>query len=146
MLPWLYIKNRLDLSTLSSEWSALFINIQEQNHNIFDFFDLTASIKAITSGLFYSAFDSARTFLGSSYGIVWFVMPVILLVNFKKSVSNYNWIFPVFILTGFISLLLAFALVKEFIWSTDRYLLHLLPLTYFWIFYNLPLFKNRKNP
>ncbi len=145
ILPWLYIKKNLGISTFSSEWTTILVEIQEYGQGILEFFNLPAALRAISAGLFYSAFDSARAFLGASYGIVWFVMIIILIINFKRSVRDYKWIFPVFILTGLTSLLLSFAMIEEFIWSTDRYLLHMLPLTYFWIFYNLPLFKKRKN-
>ena len=145
MLPWLYTSRTLGLPLLSKEWSDLFLNVQGQEQGVFGIFNLGAALKAIGAGLFYSSFDSARAFLGSSYGVVWFILLVILIINFKRSVENYNWIFPIFIISGFISLIVSFSLIHEFIWSTDRYLLHLLPLTYFWIFYNLPLFKNKDN-
>ena len=143
MLPWFYLKSRLGLSTFSTEWTALFTSIRDLNLSAFEVFDITASFNAVIAELFYSSFDSARAFLGSSYGAIWFIMLVIFLVNFKNYLRDYNWILLLFILAGFISLVISFSMIGEFIWSADRYLLHLLPLTYFWIFYNLPLFKNR---
>ncbi len=81
----------------------------------------------------FSKFDSARAFLGSSYGIAWIALAVMAVFNFKKLFKAFNWIFLVFLSAGFIALFISLGFIAEFAWSTERYMLHLFPLAYFWI-------------
>jgi len=142
MVPWLVIKSRLKIPTAGNEWSGLFSGINWQDFKMPDMFDFIGALKALTGEMLFSAYDSVRAFLGSAYGVIWVIMFFLLILNIKRMFKDVNWVFPIFITAGFISIFLSIGLISEFAWSTDRYILHLFPLTYFWIFYNLPLFKN----
>jgi len=141
-LPWQVLKRILGLGIASTEWAELFSSAPAQKQA----FDFAHASGAILSQFFYSAYDSARAFLGSSYGIIWAVLLILLIINIKKVFTGPNLVFAVFIIPGFIALFISLGLIAEFAWSTERYMLHLLPLTYFWILYNLPLFKKEPEP
>jgi hypothetical protein len=96
-------------------------------------FDFKTASDAFLGELLFSKFDSARAFLGSSYGIAWIFIAVAAIFNFKKLFKTFNWIFFVFLCTGFIALFISLGFIPEFAWSTERYMLHLFPLAYFWI-------------
>ncbi len=136
-LPWHALKKMLGLGFASNEWAELLSSGPAQEQA----FDFAHASVAMASQLFFSAYDSARAFLGSCYGIIWAVLLILLIINIKKTFTGSNLVFPAFIIPGFIALFLSLGLIAEFAWSTERYMLHLFPLTYFWILYNLPLFK-----
>jgi len=145
-LPWQAIKRILGLNVASTEWTNLFLSLGQNSQEGYAIqaFDFAHASGAMVSQLFYSAYDSARAFLGSSYGIIWAVLLILAIAYIKKMFSGPNWVFPIFIIPGFIALFISLGLIPEFAWSTERYVLHLLPLTYFWILYNLPLFKKEQ--
>jgi hypothetical protein len=141
MTVWIILKYKLNILFLSREWLPV-LNGGQQN-NIFSqgIFSFSQALKALFSELIFSSFDSTRAYLGSSYGIVWGVLFIFFVLNIKKLFQNFNWIFFVFITAGFTVLFFSLGAIEDFTWSTDRYVLHLLPLTYFWILYNLPACK-----
>jgi len=133
--PWLLLKFQLGIPVISVEWVELFKNFHIKG--ISEIFSLGRAFKTIAGEIFYSFYNSTRAFLGSSYGVVWVVLMVIFILNFKKMFKNYNWIFLLFTVIGFISVFISIGLIEEFAWSVDRYTLHFFPLIYFWIFYNI---------
>ncbi len=96
-------------------------------------FDFKNALGAFLGEFLFSKFDSARAFLGSSYGISWIVLAVLAVFNLKKLFKAFNWIFFVFLTAGFIALFVSLGFIAEFAWSTERYMLHLFPLAYFWV-------------
>ena len=144
-VPWFLLKFRLGIPAISIEWAELFKNFHMTGNSIAEIFSSGRAFKAIAGEIIYSSYDSTRAFLGSSYGVVWVVLIVIFVINFKKSLINSNWIFPLFAIAGFISVFISIGLIEEFAWSIDRYVLHLFPLIYFWIFYNITPYNKRKN-
>ncbi|MBM3705816.1 MAG: hypothetical protein FJW66_04745 [Actinobacteria bacterium] len=144
MIPWILLRDRLNLSTLSTEWSELLSNAVNKGSELAEIFSFKNAFAALFGELAYSAYDSTRAFFGSFYGIIWVVMLIFLLLNFKRMFTGGNWVFALFIISGFTVLFFSLGFIEEFIWSTDRYVLQLFCLTYFWIFYNLPLFDRTK--
>jgi hypothetical protein len=140
MLPWIILKIRLNIPVFSTEWVPVLQNgITGSNA-----FNIAEASGSLSSELLFSSFDSIRAFLGSSYGVMWIILLFIFIFNVKKLVLEFKWIFFIFIIFGFITLFFSLGLVEDFNWSTDRYILHILPLTYLWIFYNLPVWYERK--
>ncbi|MBM3706800.1 MAG: hypothetical protein FJW69_00445 [Actinobacteria bacterium] len=149
ILPWFILRAKLKIPLASSEWLTVISQIRLENQGVtgvIEIFNISRAAGTLTTELFYSVYDSTRAFLGSSYGVIWAVLAVLFVLNFRNLFKSANWIYPLFIVTGFAAVFISIALIGEFAWSADRYVLHLLPLTYFWIFYNLPLFKHRKEP
>ncbi len=147
VIPWQILKQKLSIPFISLEWQKFFIQgfLSNKFTDLFGFRMLNInSIKTIIFELFYSFNDSTRAFVGSFYGISWFVLLVLFFINIKRNFIKFNWVFFVFILFGFMSLYFSFIFIEEFKWSADRYLLHFFPLTYFYILYNLPMFKKNK--
>ncbi|MCL5072328.1 MAG: hypothetical protein M1308_15780, partial [Actinobacteria bacterium] len=138
MTVWIVLKYKLNIQFLSREWLSVLTGGQQNNIFGQGIFSLSQALKALFSELIFSAFDSTRAYLGSSYGVLWGVLFIFFIFNVKKLFKNFNWIFFVFIAAGFIVLFLSLGAIVDFTWSTDRYVLHLLPLTYLWILYNLP--------
>jgi len=149
MLPWFIFKGMLKITLAGSEWLTVISQIRLENQGVkgvIEIFNISRAAGALATELFYSVYDSTRAFLGSSYGVIWAVLAVLAVLNFKNLFKSANWIYPVFIAAGFAAVFISMALIGEFAWSADRYVLHLFPLTYFWIFYNLPLFKHGREP
>jgi len=138
MAVWIVLMYKLNIRFLSREWLPVLTGGQQNNIFGQGIFSFSQALKALFSELIFSAFDSTRAYLGSSYGVLWGVLFIFFVLNIKKLFKNFNWIFFVFIAAGFIVLFLSLGAIVDFTWSTDRYVLHLLPLTYFWILYNLP--------
>ncbi|MBE3089391.1 MAG: hypothetical protein IMZ41_03815, partial [Actinobacteria bacterium] len=138
MTVWIVLKYKLNIQFISREWLPILTGGQQNNIFGQEIFSFSQALKALFSELIFSAFDSTRAYLGSSYGVLWGVLFIFFVLNIKKLFKNFNWIFFVFIAAGFIVLFLSLGAIVDFTWSTDRYVLHLLPLTYFWILYNLP--------
>jgi hypothetical protein len=138
MTVWIVLKYKLNIQFLSREWLPVLTGGQQNNVFGQEIFSFSQALKALFSELIFSAFDSTRAYLGSSYGVLWGVLFIFFVLNIKKLFKNFNWIFFVFIAAGFIVLFYSLGAIVDFTWSTDRYVLHLLPLTYFWILYNLP--------
>ena len=138
MAVWIVLMYKLNIRFLSREWLPVLTGGQQNNILGQEIFSFSQALKALFSELIFSAFDSTRAYLGSSYGILWGVLFIFFILNIKKLFKNFNWIFFVFIAAGFMVLFFSLGAIVDFTWSTDRYVLHLLPLTYFWILYNLP--------
>ena len=147
LLPWLILMIKLKMPFAGSEWLNVFSSAGLNGKNIPDLFRTLNSSSAagsLAGELFYSIYDSTHAFLGSSYGVIWAVLAVLLVFNFRHLFRKSNWVYPTFIVAGFSAVFISIALIGEFAWSADRYILHFLPLTYFWIFYNLPVFGHEK--
>jgi hypothetical protein len=56
--------------------------------------------------------------------------------SIKRHFREYNWIFFIFIAAGMLSIFISLASVPEFANSTERYILHLFPVTYYWVMTN----------
>jgi len=138
MTVWIVLMYKLNIWFISREWLPVLTGGAQNNIFSQGIFSFSQALKALFSELIFSAFDSTRAYLGSSYGVLWGVLFVFFVLNIKKLFKNFNWIFFVFIAAGFIVLFFSLGAIVDFTWSTDRYVLHLLPLTYFWILYNLP--------
>ena len=138
MAVWVVLMYKLNIRFLSREWLPVLTGGAQNNIFGREIFSFSQALKALFSELIFSAFDSTRAYLGSSYGVLWGVLFIFFVLNIKKLFKNFNWIFFVFIAAGFMVLFFSLGAVVDFTWSTDRYVLHLLPLTYFWILYNLP--------
>ena len=138
MAVWIVLMYKLNIRFLSREWLPVLTGGAQNNIFSREIFSFSQALKALFSELIFSAFDSTRAYLGSSYGVLWGVLFVFFVLNIKKLFKNFNWIFFVFIAAGFMVLFFSLGAIVDFTWSTDRYVLHLLPLTYFWILYNLP--------
>ena len=138
MAVWIVLMYKLNIRFISREWLPVLTGGAQNNIFSQEIFSFSQALKALFSELIFSAFDSTRAYLGSSYGILWGVLFIFFVLNIKKLFKNFNWIFFVFIAAGFIVLFLSLGAIVDFTWSTDRYVLHLLPLAYFWILYNLP--------
>jgi hypothetical protein len=145
MLPWIILKVRLNIPVFSTEWVPILQNgITSSKITGSNAFNIAGASGSLSSELLFSSFDSTRAFLGSSYGVVWIILFFLFILNVKKLILEFKWIFFIFIIFGFITLFFSLGLVEDFNWSTDRYVLHILPLTYLWIFYNLPVWYERK--
>ena len=83
-----------------------------------------------------SVYDSTRAVLGSFYGPIWVLMLVALLFNLKRHFKGFNWIFFAFICLGMAGIFLSLASIEDFANSTERYILHLFPVTYYWVMTN----------
>jgi len=153
MCPWLFLKSKLGLPSLSFEWQKLISNFVNDSHNsnnsllLANFWtaDFSLALKTFISEIFYSISDSTRGFFGSFYGIIWVALLILFFINIKKMFIKFNWIFFLFIFTGLFLVFVSFLFIEEFSWSIERYILHYLPLTYFYILYNLPMFKNKNS-
>jgi len=143
LVPWMVLNRQAAMPGLSVEWAPVVLALKNDWRAALASFDWRNAFTAITGQLVYSKYDSVRAFFGSSYGIIWVAMFMVACFNIKRLFTRFKWIYPFFILAGFISVFLSLGFIDEFAWSTDRYLLHLLPLTYYWIFNNLPLFKGK---
>jgi hypothetical protein len=157
--PWTFLQARLNIGGASTEWVPVIESLKDFFKNIpkgsmfvpgglknilngtaaggpsemSGLFDFKTASGAFLGELLYSKFDSARAFLGSSYGIAWIFLAVAAIFNFKKLFKAFNWIFFVFLSAGIIALFISLGFIPEFAWSTERYMLHLFPLAYFWI-------------
>jgi hypothetical protein len=130
MAPWTILQAKLNISGASTEWVPVIAGLK---NGLKDIFNGSLASGAFLGEFLFSKFDSARAFLGSSYGISWIVLAVMAIFNIKKLFKSFNWIFFVFLSAGFIALFISLGFIPEFAWSTERYMLHLFPLAYFWI-------------
>jgi len=141
LLPWFLLKMKLGISSLSMEYIE-YIKAFKNGNYINDFFysgpplGIRRAVYSFISEFLFSSYDSTRAFLGSSYGPVWVILLFIFLVNIKRMFVDKSYIFLIFIIFGFTTVFLSIGIVKDFAGSVDRYILHLLPLTYFWVVSN----------
>lgn len=84
-----------------------------------------------------SVYDSTRAVFGSFYGPVWILMLIAMLFNIKQHFEKYGWIFFTFISAGMAAIFISLASITDFANSTERYILHLFPVCYYWIMTNL---------
>ncbi|MCL4377028.1 MAG: glycosyltransferase family 39 protein [Actinobacteria bacterium] len=135
LVPWIILRAKVSIPLFSNEW----VPVLDTGISAKKTFDFANAGISLSSELLFSAFDSTIAFFGSSFGIIWIVLAVIFILNLRRLIFEFKWIFLIFIVFGFLSLYFSLGLIKEFSWSVERYILHLLPLTYLWVFYNLPL-------
>jgi len=83
-----------------------------------------------------SLYDSTRAVFGSFYGPVWILMLVAMFFDLKRHFTHYNWIFFIFISLGMATIFTSLAAIADFENSAERYILHLFPVTYYWIMTN----------
>jgi hypothetical protein len=145
LTPWAVLRAKLNISGLSTEWlpaidglkyslgNILKGNTMGRINEILSLFSFKNAFNAFTVEFLFSKFNSALAFLGSSYGIAWIALAVIAAFNFKKLFKTLNWVYFVFLSAGFLALFISLGFIPEFAWSTERYLLHLFPLAYFWV-------------
>lgn len=134
LVPFFILKFKLNLSILSIEWVDVLNN---ENINAANLFDIRRAAVSFISQFLFSSYDSARGFLGASYGPVWIILFLIFLYNTKKFLKGENTVIFIFILFGFINVFISIAMIEDFTGSIDRYLLHLFPLAYLWIMSNI---------
>lgn len=145
LVPWIVLQSTLHISGASAEWLPIIAGLKgglkniaaggaTSNFNeILPLFNFKNAFGALAGEFLFSKFDSARAFLGSSYGVAWAALAVMAAFNFKKLFKAFNWVFFVFLSAGFIALFISLGFIAEFAWSTERYMLHLFPLAYFWV-------------
>jgi len=136
LLPWFLLKHKLGLPLLSSEWLEVYKG-QGLTGGTAAAFNAGGSLLAIVSEFLFSSFDSTRAFLGSAYGPIWIILLFFFIVNIGRLFNGRKWVFFVFAIFGLLSVFISLGFVEDFIWSVDRYLLHIFPLAYFWIISNM---------
>ena len=136
LLPWFLLKHKLGLPLLSSEWLEVYKG-QDLIGDTAVVFNAGGSLSAIVSEFLFSSFDSTRAFLGSAYGPIWIILLFLFIVNIGRLFNERKWVFFVFVIFGLLSVFASLGFVEDFIWSVDRYLLHIFPLAYFWIISNM---------
>jgi hypothetical protein len=136
LLPWFLLKYKLGLPLLSSEWLEVY-KYQDLTGGTAVVFNAGGSLSAIVSEFLFSSFDSTRAFLGSAYGPIWIILLFFFIVNIGRLFNEGKWVFFVFVIFGLLSVFISLGFVEDFIWSVDRYLLHIFPLAYFWIISNM---------
>lgn len=132
LIPWFLLKVKLGLPMLSTEW-IIFIS---EGIGRAGTSDPVKAASVLGLQLLLSVYDSTRAVFGSFYGPVWILMLVAMLFNFKKHFKDFGWIFFVFLSAGMAAIFMSLTLVSDFANSTERYILHLFPLAYYWIMSN----------
>ena len=132
LIPWYLLKIKLGLPMLSTEWN-IFVNEGIMGLGVSGPRE-AASILGLQ--LLLSIYDSTRAVFGSFYGPIWILMLVAMLFSFKRHFKDFGWIFFIFLFTGMTTIFISLALVSDFANSTERYILHLFPLAYYWIMSN----------
>ena len=132
LAPWYFLKIKLGLPFLSTEWHE-FISLSFGQIGIAG---IGEAARAIGSQIILSLYDSTRAVFGSFYGPIWILLLIAMFFNLKSHFRNFSWIFFVFLSFGFISIFVSLASVPDFINSTERYILHLFPTAYYWIMSN----------
>ncbi|MBN2072924.1 MAG: glycosyltransferase family 39 protein [Actinobacteria bacterium] len=127
--PWFLLKVKLRLPFLSSEW----VDAARAGGIFSGISGIREAAAVMGSQLWLSIYDSTRAIFGSFYGPVWIFLVVLLLLNIKKHFRNYSWIFFVFICFGLAGVFLSLACIEDFRNSTERYMLHLFPVFYYWV-------------
>jgi len=136
LLPWFLLKIKLSLPLVSMEWSELLRANANTGFGAGNIFDFKRAMQAFSAEVLFSAYDSTRAILGSSYGPIWIILFILFMLNVRSHFKNYSWIFFVFIIFGFLSVFLSLAAVEDFTGSIERYMLHLFPVTYLWVISN----------
>ncbi|MBC8389159.1 MAG: hypothetical protein H8E13_14075 [Actinobacteria bacterium] len=136
LLPWFLLKHKLGLPLLSSEWLEVYKG-QGLTGGTAAAFNAGGSLLAIVSEFLFSSFDSTRAFLGSAYGPIWIILLFFFIINIGRLFNGGKWVFFVFAIFGLLSVFISLGFVEDFIWSVDRYILHIFPLAYFWIISNM---------
>jgi len=132
LVPWYILKLKLGIPLLSTEW-VQFLNRDPSGAGMLDL-GRAASVMGIQFLL--SVWDSTRAVFGSFYGPVWILLLVAMFFNLKRHFRKYNWIFFVFIFLGMVTIFISLASIPDFANSTERYILHLFPVSYYWIMTN----------
>jgi hypothetical protein len=132
LTPWYLLKLKLGLPVISIEWAMFFGGGPEGALSP----DFGRAAGVMGWQFLLSVYDSTRAVLGSFYGPIWILLLVAMLFSLKRHFREYNWIFFVFIATGMITIFISLAAVPDFANSTERYILHLFPVTYYWVMVN----------
>jgi hypothetical protein len=132
LIPWYLLKIKLDLPLMSREWELFLWGDTPANGT----FDLVRAATVMGRQFLLSIYDSTRAIFGSFYGPVWALMLVAMFFNLKKHFRDYNWIFFAFISLGMITIFISLSSITDFANSTERYILHLFPVSYYWIMTN----------
>ena len=131
LIPWYLLKLKLGLPALSTEWQLFFTSGTQAAA-----FDPGRAASVMGLQFLLSVYDSTRAILGSFYGPIWILLLLAVLFSFKSHFRQYNWIFFIFILYGMLSIFLSLASIPDFTNSAERYILHLFPVTYYWVITN----------
>jgi len=127
LTPWYLLKLRLGIPAISAEWE-IFLGKGSM--------DFGRAAAVMGRQFLLSVYDSTRAVLGSFYGPVWVLMLIALLLRLKQHFRDYNWIFFVFIAAGMVSIFVSLAAIPDFANSAERYILHIFPVTYYWVITN----------
>jgi hypothetical protein len=127
LIPWYLLKLRLGIPAVSTEWE-MFLGKGSM--------DFGRAAAVMGRQFLLSAYDSTRAVLGSFYGPLWVLMLIAMFFRLKQHFRDYNWIFFVFIAAGMISIFASLAAIPDFANSAERYILHLFPVTYYWVMTN----------
>ena len=127
-LPWYLIREKLGIGFLSMEW----LGVAGQGISL-DTFDWNLALRSFFGQLSFNIYDSTRAYFGSSYGPIWMILIVLFFSNIKKYFKDLNWVYLCFILAGLISVFISLGLVSDFSWSTERYILSVFPVSYYWV-------------
>jgi hypothetical protein len=132
LVPWYLLRLKLDLPLISTEWELLLSG----NTPAGGAFDVARAASVMSRQFILSIYDSTRAVFGSFYGPIWVLMLVAMLFNLKRHFRDYNWIFFAFISLGMITIFISIASIADFANSSERYILHLFPVSYYWIMTN----------
>lgn len=134
LLPWFLLRYKLGLPLVSIEWTELLKN--KNGGNILASFSWKRAFYGLIKEFGFSSYDSARGFFSSFYGPIWVIFLILFLANIKRLFLRGGWICFIFLAFGFIMIFVSVGFIYDFTFSLDRYLLHLFPLSYLWIFSN----------
>ena len=132
LTPWYLLKLKLGLPAASPEWQLFLDGITSGQ----TWLDPGRAAAVMGWQFLLSVYDSTRAVLGSFYGPIWVLMLAAVFFRLRQHFREYNWIFPIFITTGMASIFISLAAVPDFANSTERYILHLFPVTYYWVMTN----------
>jgi hypothetical protein len=127
LAPWYLLKLRLGIPAVSTEWEV-FLGKGSM--------DFGRAAAVMGRQFLLSVYDSTRSVLGSFYGPVWVLMLIALLFRLKQHFRDYKWVFFVFIAAGMVSIFVSLAAIPDFANSAERYILHIFPVTYYWVIIN----------
>jgi len=129
LTPWYLLKAKLGLPAISAEWTQLFSG----STGLAMAPDFKRAASALGLQLVLSIYDSTRAILGSFYGPIWILLMVAMLFGLKGYFTKSRWVFFIFIIFGLGTVFISLALIPDFVNSTERYILHLFPLAYYWV-------------
>lgn len=123
--PWLFLKSKFNLSLFSVDWDGF------QNSIIIFKENFINSIFGLLNELLFSKYDSTNSFFKSSYSIYWIIIILTFVIFPKKVFSKENGVILSIIIFSLIIYIMGSSLVSDFLTSIERYLLHILPISFF---------------